>query len=208
MTSNITIHLSLTSSPSTPRSSLVLTSTTTSNELRTKVSQQTNVPLDKLKLIFRGRMINASSNEGEGKGVIEEYKLEEGSVVHVMGKPVAVIVSNNNNSETSAVSSSNSTTINQTAGASVTLPNNNLSSSTTSSGVSGGPLEAAITKLRSQNDGSTFRTALTTADKLLGNIVNNVSFLFCFVCCLYFDLMYSFIVLMCCFDNIVVCDFY
>ena len=171
MTSNsITIHLSLTSSPSTPRSSLVLTSSTTSNELRTKVSQQTNVPLDKLKLIFRGRMINAK----EEGSVIEEYKLEEGSVVHVMGKPVAAIVNSNN----SAVNSSSNTT-NQTAGASVTLPTNNIAA--TSSGVVGGPLDAAITKLRSQNDGSTFRTALTTADKLLGNIVNNVSSLYMLV---------------------------
>ena len=178
MTSNnITIHLSLTSSPSTPRSSLILTSQTTSNELRTKVSQQTNVPLDKLKLIFRGRMINAK----EEGSVIEEYKLEEGSVIHVMGKP-AVVDNNSNNNNSAVNSSSNNTTINQTAaGASVTLPNNNnLSSTTTStatSGVSGGGLlAAAITKLRSQNDGTTFRTALTTADKLLGNIINNVSF--------------------------------
>ena len=164
---SITIHLSLTSSPSTPRSSLILTSSTISNELRTMVSQQTNVPLDKLKLIFRGRMINAK----EDGSVIEEYKLEEGSVVHVMGRP-AIIVSNNN-SNSSAVNGSNNNRTNQTAGASVSLPNNNNAATSSSNG---GPLEAALTKLRSQNDGSTFRTALTTADKLLGNIVNNVSF--------------------------------
>jgi len=145
------------------------------------VSQQTNVPLDKLKLIFRGRMINNSTKDGEGsrsKGVIEEYKLEEGSVVHVMGKPVAAVVNNNNNNSAVNSSNNNNTTINQTAGASVTLPNNNnnLSAATASATTAGGPLEAALTKLRSQNDGSTFRTALTTADKLLGNIVNNVSF--------------------------------
>ena len=131
------------------------------------VSQQTNVPLEKLKLIFRGRMINAK----EEGSVIEEYKLEEGSVIHVMGKPAAAVVNTNN----SAVSSNINTT-NQTAGASVSLPNNNLSSSSNTGGVGGGgPLETALTKLRSQNDGPTFRTALTTADKLLGNIVNNVS---------------------------------
>ena len=123
---------------------------------------------------------NSSSNEGEeGKGVIEEYKLEEGSVVHVMGKPAAVVSNNNNNSTVN--SSSNNTTINQTAGASVTLPNNNnvSSSATSATSSAGGPLETALTKLRSQNDGPTFRTALTTADKLLGNIVNNVSFFLC-----------------------------
>jgi len=116
-------------------------------------------------------MINNSTKDGEGKGVIEEYKLEEGSVVHVMGKPAVAAVVDNNNSAVN--SSNNNTTINQTAGASVTLPNNNIAATNS---VVGGPLEAALTKLRSQNDGPTFRTALTTADKLLGNIVNNVSF--------------------------------
>ena len=88
--------------------------------------------------------------------------MEEGCVVHVMGKPVA-------NAGVAAAAS----TVPTTAGASVTLPAvNNMNIGV---GASASPLAAALTKLRTWNDGTTYCTALETADKLLGNIVSHVS---------------------------------
>ena len=165
-TTSITVYLSLTSSPSTPRSAISISSkSTTSCELREQASTVTNVPLSAIKLIFRGRMIV----DKKGDNVVEEYKLEEGSVVHVMGKPIVVA---NNVGGSSATSSSE-------AGASVSLPTANLNSLDIASGSSTtSPLAAALTKLRTSNDGPTYRTAVVTADKLLGNIVSHVSICF------------------------------
>lgn len=167
-TSSITVYLSLTSSPSTPRSAISISrKSTTSCELREQASTVTNVPLSAIKLIFRGRMIV----DKKGDNVVEEYKLEEGSVVHVMGKPIVVA----NNVGGSSATSSPSTE----AGASVSLPTANLNSLNIASGSSTtSPLAAALTKLRTSNDGPTYRTAVVTADKLLGNIVSHVSICF------------------------------
>ena len=167
-TSSITVYLSLTSSPSTPRSAISISrKSTTSCELREQASTVTNVPLSAIKLIFRGRMIV----DKKGDNVVEEYKLEEGSVVHVMGKPIVAA----NNVGGSIATSSPSTE----AGASVSLPTANLNSLNIASGSSTtSPLAAALTKLRTSNDGPTYRTAVVTADKLLGNIVSHVSICF------------------------------
>mmetsp|Transcript_6084 Transcript_6084/g.13786 ORF Transcript_6084/g.13786 Transcript_6084/m.13786 type:complete len:454 (-) Transcript_6084:121-1482(-) len=158
----LTIYLSLTSSPSTPRAALTLDHNgTTGAELRRNAAQVTTVPLEKLKLIFRGRVI---SDKDEGD-VVKEYRLEEGSVVHVMGKPVAAAAG-------AAAGATAASAAPATAGASVTLPAVNNMSIASGAG-SASPLAAALTKLRSSNDGTTYRTALVTADKLMGNIVSH-----------------------------------
>jgi PUB domain/Ubiquitin family len=85
-TSNeITVHLTVTALPTQPRIPLVLDATVdTVTTLREKVASATHIPLASLKLIFRGRLIaaNAALNL-----VVPEYKLENGSVLHCMGKP-------------------------------------------------------------------------------------------------------------------------
>lgn len=162
---DLTIYLSLTSSPSAPRAPLTIDPNgTTGAELRRKASEVTTVPLPKLKLIFRGRVI---SDKEEGD-VVKEYRLEEGCVVHVMGKPVAA--AGGVDAGVAAGGATVASTVPATAGASVTLPAvNNMSVS--GGAASASPLAAALTKLRSSNDGTTYNTALVTADKLLGNIV-------------------------------------
>ena len=180
--SPLTIYLSLTSSPSTPRSTLTIpspTSTFTAAQLRKEAAKITTVPLDKLKLIFRGRVISISNKDlvGNNINVVEEYKLENECVVHVMGKPVAGSgVSATSGAATSTASAATSATA---AGARVTLPSSgttaNAAATARSSGSATTPIAAALDKLRSSNDGPTYRTALTTADKLLGNVVAHVS---------------------------------
>ena len=179
----LTIYLSLTSSPSAPRAQLTLHSpsdngintTVTASELRRKASEITSVPLETLKLIFRGRVIP----EKDGGDVVEEYKLEDGCVVHVMGKPSAVASTTVSSSHAAAAERSTTSTY---AGATVTLPTanaaaNNLNNDgSTSSATTVGRIQAAISKLRTSNDPGTYREGLSTAHKLLGNIITNVSF--------------------------------
>eukprot|EP00579_Thalassiosira_antarctica_P000263 CAMPEP_0201869730 /NCGR_PEP_ID=MMETSP0902-20130614/3136_1 /ASSEMBLY_ACC=CAM_ASM_000551 /TAXON_ID=420261 /ORGANISM="Thalassiosira antarctica, Strain CCMP982" /LENGTH=476 /DNA_ID=CAMNT_0048395277 /DNA_START=26 /DNA_END=1456 /DNA_ORIENTATION=- len=166
----LTLYLSLTSSPSTPRITLTLennndTTSTTAAELLRKASDATSVPLASMKLIFRGRVIPDKS-KGD---VVKEFKLENESVVHVMGKPVNNLVGGGGVAGAASVSAASGSVT--AAGASVTLPtgaNNTAAGNNASS-----PGMTALTKMRSSNDGSTYRTALTTADKLLGNIVSH-----------------------------------
>ncbi|KAL3797869.1 hypothetical protein HJC23_006907 [Cyclotella cryptica] len=61
--SSLTIYLSLTSSPSTPRIPLTLPLNTSSSQLRALATAATNIPLATMKLIFCGRMI---PNKPEG----------------------------------------------------------------------------------------------------------------------------------------------
>eukprot|EP00581_Thalassiosira_minuscula_P001840 CAMPEP_0183745996 /NCGR_PEP_ID=MMETSP0737-20130205/66526_1 /TAXON_ID=385413 /ORGANISM="Thalassiosira miniscula, Strain CCMP1093" /LENGTH=529 /DNA_ID=CAMNT_0025981675 /DNA_START=13 /DNA_END=1603 /DNA_ORIENTATION=- len=178
----ITIYLSLTSSPSTPRISLTLPNSAKDNhthvdssantnaaELRRRISLLTTVPLETLKLIYRGRVI-ANKEEGD---VVKDYRLEDGCVVHVMGKPVGDVGGTGAGAGSGTASSTGgAAAAPSAAGASVTLPTAAAPSSSTAAS-SSSPLSLALTKLRTSNDGPTYRTALTTADKLLGNIVSH-----------------------------------
>ena len=194
----LTIYLSLTSSPSTPRAQLIIhppsdsdinessnnstTAIITASELRRRASDITSVPLDSIKLIFRGRVIP----EKDAGNVVEEYKLEDGCVVHVMGKPTVDV--NAGGGGGGGRIGIGGATHHQPAGATVTMPSanggmntttaNNINDTTNASLSATGMLQAAISKLRSSNDSGTYREGLSTAHKLLGNIITNVSFMF------------------------------
>ena len=96
----------------------------------------------------------------EEGNVVSEMKLEEGCVVHVMGKPAAGGGSNDAAAPAGATP----------AGATVNLGSAAASSASSSSTT----VTAALARL-AMSGGDTYRTALTTADKVLGNIVKNVS---------------------------------
>jgi hypothetical protein len=152
---SITIYFSITSSPSTPRAALAIPENGTSpSELRRKASDLTLVPLSSMKLIFRGRVIP----DKDGGDVVKDFKLENESVIHVMGKPV---MAENGAAAGGAAGGAAASTTSLPAGASVTLPSTN-SNAASSARASSSPLNAALTKLRSSNDGPTYRTALTT----------------------------------------------
>ena len=89
--------------------------------------------------------------------VVEDFKLEEECVVHVMGKAAAPA------SATPPAVSAPATV----AGASVAIP----AASTTSSS-SAPPLQQALVALK-LNPFPTYKTALSTASKLLNNIISN-----------------------------------
>lgn len=88
----ITIYLILTASPSTPRlglSGIPIDISPTS--LLHCVAQRSGIPKTNIKLIFRGKVLNTKVNFTPRKNILEEYNIENESVLHVMGKPTSRI---------------------------------------------------------------------------------------------------------------------
>lgn len=158
MAGTLTVNLTITAAPSAPRISLSIPKDVTPAALRKLVSEATKIPLDKLRLIFRGRLIG---NDGT-KNAVEEFKLEEGTVLHCMGKPEGA---------TAAVAPP-AAAIASTAGSSIsstTIPQTNAAPAPSSSN----PLQAAFATMRSGNPPLTYVTAVTTLEKILTNIIAN-----------------------------------
>eukprot|EP00531_Pseudo-nitzschia_arenysensis_P010149 CAMPEP_0116127908 /NCGR_PEP_ID=MMETSP0329-20121206/7082_1 /TAXON_ID=697910 /ORGANISM="Pseudo-nitzschia arenysensis, Strain B593" /LENGTH=419 /DNA_ID=CAMNT_0003622021 /DNA_START=124 /DNA_END=1383 /DNA_ORIENTATION=+ len=146
----------------------------TPTQLRQKVSEVTKIPLKDLRLIFRGRMIK---DDDSIQSVASEYKLENDSVLHCMGKPV----------EDS--SSAGSAPVASTVPDTTTVPSRTtvppLSTTTTpasapaataspsAASTNGDPLSKALLRLKQNNPLSVFVTAVGTLEKILTNIVNN-----------------------------------
>lgn len=159
----LTVNLTLTGAPSAPRVPIVIEKTTTPSQLREKAAQETKIPLDQIKIIFRGRLI-ANDNSKEA---IAEYKLENDCVLHCMGKPVE---------SAPAASAPASTPSAAAAGSSVSFlppaaaaPMNNTS---TSASAGGDSLQDALNTLRSSNSASDYLTAVSTLEKILSNCID------------------------------------
>ncbi|KAI2490215.1 hypothetical protein MHU86_24373 [Fragilaria crotonensis] len=106
MSNSITVILTLSNVPNSARVPLEVAADESPASLRAKASEATKIPLETMRLIFRGRLVG---NEND-KNAVEEYKLEQDSVIHCMGKPV----------QTAVVPSPSSATA--TSGSSVTVP--------------------------------------------------------------------------------------
>jgi len=121
-----------------------------------------------MKLIFRGRII-ANKGDGDEMNVIEEFKLEDRSVIHCMGKPNPPSVdadANVNVAATSATTNSGSTVIPPAASASA-------SASAPSIAVSSNPLKSSLQQMKSSHPGIDYKIGLTTLSKLLQNVIQN-----------------------------------
>ena len=77
---SLTIYLIKSSSP---RIEITIAKDATPSKLRKVVADTTDIPLTSLRLIFRGRMIVEKSTGS----VVDEFGIEEGSALHVVGKP-------------------------------------------------------------------------------------------------------------------------
>ena len=146
---SIKVYLSQTSSPSSPRIPLTIPSGTSAAQLRTMVSDATSIPLSNLKLIFRGRMIA----EKQDNNVVAEFNLEDECVIHVVGKATTA----------SASPAAAPAAASIVSGASVTVPPASASAVPNT-------LNEALTTLR-LNPLNVYKTALSTASKILSNIV-------------------------------------
>ena len=176
----VSISLSLTNPPR--RIPIELPSPSPSCKLHELASKATTIPESTIRLIYRGRIIPPRQ---DNNNVIEDFNLEDGSVIHCIGKPtstasvVATSNNNNNNSSTANLDSGNSTTV--SAGSFVTPPPSNSATATvtrsneltTSENNGQHPLTQALQTMKSNHPQSEYATALNTISKILSNIINN-----------------------------------
>jgi len=78
----LTIYLILTSSPSSPRLELSIPNDISALTLLRHVSGETEIPQDKMKLIFCGRVITENI-----PSIVDNFCIVNGSTLHVVGKP-------------------------------------------------------------------------------------------------------------------------
>jgi len=160
----ITIQLTVPAAQGAPRVPLEISETITARDLRQEASKVTKIPHSSIKLIFRGRLITESD-----QAAVTEYKLEEGSVLHCMGKPAENGgASSNAAAASTAVSATNSNlptvSVPSSSGGTASLPFHTSSSD---------PLRAALQTLRTSNPPDTYQTAITTLNKILNNITQH-----------------------------------
>ena len=159
----ISILLTVTGAQGAPRVPLSISKTVSAAALRQQASEATKIPLASLKLIFRGRLIA----DDDTKVAASEYKLEEGSVVHCMGKPAA-------SSAAPVASTATTRTLPAVTAATPTLPTTTPPTPAVAPPPPQDPLQAALQQLRSScSTPSDYLTAVTTLDKILSNIVQN-----------------------------------
>lgn len=153
----LTVNLTLTAAPASPRVSLTIEKTATPTQLRAQAAEATKIPLASLRLIFRGRLIS----DDDSKQVVSEFKLEDECVLHCMGKPIATL-------ETTSPAATPTSTA---AGSSVSFLPPVTAPSVAPTPTD--PLQAAFSTLRSSNSSSVYLTAVTTLEKILSNCVNH-----------------------------------
>jgi hypothetical protein len=144
----LNVSLSLTSCPSSQRISIELKSNIGASELYDLVSHATKIPRSSLKLIFRGKLIPFKENEAD---VVQKFLIEDGCVIHCMGKPVSA-----GEGTTEAAAASSST---PAVAAATTTPARNLA--------------AAMNSFQVKCTSETYSTALKTLSKILENIIGN-----------------------------------
>lgn len=84
--SALTIYLILTSSPGSPRLKISIPKDITAVSLRERASKASKMPEPGMRLIFRGRLITEQTSS-TGRSVVDEFSIEHGSALHVVGRP-------------------------------------------------------------------------------------------------------------------------
>jgi hypothetical protein len=144
----------------------------TPTQLRKEVSDATKIPLDSLRLIFRGRMIQ----DNEESKVVDEYKLDKECVLHCMGSPVEA--SGGEIASATPTTAAAAVPMSTTAGSSVSVPTTGTAPSTaapplTSTATTTDPLKTALDTIRSNNPPAIYLTAVQTLEKALSNIMTH-----------------------------------
>jgi hypothetical protein len=170
----VTVHLTVTANQAAPRIPLVVAKTDTAAALFGKVSDATSIPRTSLKLIFRGRLIP----DDDSKQAVTEFKMEEGSVLHCMGKPTGTngaTSAGGASAPTAAVSTGTSAAMPvpaAAAGSTFTFQPAAASASAPAMPPAD-PLAAALASLRGANSAADYSTAVTTLEKVLSNIISH-----------------------------------
>lgn len=165
MADELTLQLTVTGTQGAPRVPLKILPTVTATELRQKVSEATSIPLSSLRLIFRGKLIA----DDAGKQAVEEFKLEEGSVLHCMGKPSSGPAVSREESATALPGSAL-----PSAGPRMTIPPvAAISRVSPLSPTVSDPFKNSLQALRASNSSADYLTAVTTLEKILNNITQH-----------------------------------
>jgi hypothetical protein len=166
MTDEISIQLIVTAEPGAPRVSLNIPKSITAAKLREIASESTKIPLAAIKLIFRGRLIASD----DSKLAVDEYKLEEGSALHCMGKPV---LSDDSSAPSDSAATASSVLVpSSLVGSTVSISAASASAAASaSSSLSSDPLLLALQNMRATNSPADYQTAVQVLDKLLANII-------------------------------------
>lgn len=170
MTDKLTIHLTVSAAAGAPRVPIEVTPEVTGAELRRQAVEATKIPDSALKLIFRGRMIAK-----DDKKAVSEYKFEDGSVLHCMGKPVEENAASSAPSAAASATTSDAAAPTAAPAAAAALPSVNLMPPAAAAPAAGGgdPLTTALRTLRASNAPPVYKTAVETLEKLLAKIIEN-----------------------------------
>lgn len=164
--SSINVYCTITASNG-ERVPLKLSTDSTATQVRQKVSQVTKIPLDQLRLIFRGKMIK----DDDAATAVETYKLEPDCVLHCMGKPVLDNLSSTTTTTPASTSTATATTSTTTAAAVPSIPTTTATSATAAASITADPLSSALQTLRTSSPPAVYSTAVSTLGKILANIV-------------------------------------
>jgi PUB domain/Ubiquitin family len=167
----LTIHLTVTGNQGSPRIPLQVAKDVTPTQLRRLAAEATSIPLAALRLIFGGRMIQDS----DGQSAASVLKLEDGCVLHCIGKPSAATpapsttgIDAAGTSNAAAAVSVTGSLATATAAAAATS-----ASPASSSAVATSSVATALQELRRGNSETSYKTAVSTLDKVLSNIVEH-----------------------------------
>jgi hypothetical protein len=164
----LTLHLTITADQGAPRVPLKIPKVIIVTELRNKVSETTKIPKSSLKLIFRGRLIA----DDDSKNAVSEFKLEEGSVLHCMGKPINLAKTA---PKTTGIDTESSMPV--VAGGRPPVPSVATArpsmEAPPAARVPTDPLTDSLQALRLSASLNDYEMAVTTLGKILSNIVNN-----------------------------------
>lgn len=162
----INVYFVLTQSPSTPRASATMPKNASISTLKEKASEATKIPLAKIKLIFRGRIIT-----GDAESLISKFNIENETVVHCLGKPDAAAAASNQTNQSQTNQNQTEETTSAATASTVTAPSATANSITNNIESSPKTLEACLHKLKSQNSSEIYITALQTLSKMASNII-------------------------------------
>lgn len=170
MSSTITVFCAITAKNG-ERVPLEVKTTITTTDLRRQAAEATKIPLDQLRLIFRGKMIKDDESLA-----VETYKLEHDCVLHCMGKPTESSSSSQSTPATSlAVASGSGSGVTPATAAVPTIspPLIPTTAATTSTAAAMDPLQVALQLLRTSHSPQIYATAVSTLSKILANIAEH-----------------------------------
>lgn len=144
-----------------------LDTSASSKVLFDKASSATTIPASGMKLIYRGRIILSRDDD---ISVVEEFKIEEGSVIHCMGKPAEKPLPAAETSTSTSIPSAASTPV---VASTVSTPSMPVAAPTPAAPSGPVTLQSSLAKIKSNHPAADYKTAVTTLTKLLSNVINN-----------------------------------